>query len=283
MLKKMLMYRKRLQRLQAIGIDGVNGKEALTHRRKTIETMRKGQLVVRKQLTFHYALTSELRKRCKEQRSNKAIQAFHKVFGAGHILKKYKKTTTAKQCIGLSRSAIKNNERRNRKQPAYERKKHATIITAASRECVRSFFCRNDNSKATAGVRETVTRDEKTMQKRYLLKSVSELYKVFAAKNPAKIISASPFTRLKPFWVNRPKIHDRETCLCKQHENIQYKLSKLKDMQQVAGSTFEDTVQTVVCDKNAKDCMYRECERCKKKAVLFTSDEHDQDMIWWWQ
>ncbi|KAI0228114.1 hypothetical protein LSAT2_021403, partial [Lamellibrachia satsuma] len=63
-----------------MGVDSGNGKEALTLRRKTIETLRKGQLVVRKQLTFQYALTTELRKRCKDQRSNKAIQAFHKVF-----------------------------------------------------------------------------------------------------------------------------------------------------------------------------------------------------------
>ena len=58
--------------------------------------------------------------------------------------------------------------------------------------------------------------------------------------------------------------------------------AKLKDLQQVVG-TFVNTVQTVVCNESAKNCMYRECEHCKNKVVHFTSDEQDEEMTWWWQ
>ena len=88
---------------------------------------------------------------------------------------------------------MKNNKLKNRNKSEYERKKHATIITTATRTCVVSFFCNDNNSRTTAGVRETVTKDGEMMQKRYLLKFVPDLYKDFAADNFATTISASSF------------------------------------------------------------------------------------------
>ena len=146
---------------------------------------------------------------------------------------------------------------------------HIKVITSASatREHVQTFFCRDVNSKATAGVRETITKDGQAKQKRYLIKSMYALCTAFTAVNFAMVISVSSFTRLKPFWVKRPKIHERQTCLCKQHENIQYLHSKLKELVQVSSTTFEETVKTVsvVCDVKAKDCMYSECGQCRRR------------------
>ena len=126
------------------------------------------------------------------------------------------------QTIGVSRSAMKNNNQR--RHSAYERNKHNSVNTAATRECVSSFFCRDGNSRATAGGRETVTRDRKAKEKRYLLKTVPYLYKEFAVENPVAMISESSFTRQKPFWVKMPKIHERETCLCKRHEKPAFQI-----------------------------------------------------------
>ena len=78
-----------------------------------------------------------------------------------------------------------------------------------------SFFCNDNNSRTTAGVRETVTKDGEMMQKRYLLKFVPDLYKDFAADNFATTISASSFTRLKPFWVEAQNPREGDVSLQK--------------------------------------------------------------------
>ena len=74
-------------------------------------------------------------------------------------MKKYRQMSSATKVIDLSRLAIIINGKQSRKQTTYERKKHIKSITAATRQHVQSVFCTHGNSRATAGVRETVTKD----------------------------------------------------------------------------------------------------------------------------
>lgn len=68
-----------------------------------------------------------------------------------------------------------------------------------------------------------------------MLNSIDKLYQKFVVENPDINISHTSFWRCKPFWVTRPRDSDREACVCKQHDNLQY---------------IVDTAQIKICKNN---------------------------------
>ena len=79
-----------------------------------------------------------------------------------------------------------------------------------------------------------------------------------------------------PFWVVAPKENDRETCLCKLHENIQLVTNKLKILSLVETNNVDNLLDTTVCDRMNKACMYGECETCKDRDVMFAPHDHNK-------
>ena len=92
--------------------------------------------------------------------------------------------------------------------------------------------------------------------------------------NPDIRISRSMFACLKPFWVIRPRVHDRDTCLCKLHENSRLVHDKLKQLKALPACTLEDVLKHVVCSGDIKNrqCMTNDCKWCKGRRLPFLSD-----------
>jgi hypothetical protein len=86
---------------------------------------------------------------------------------------------------------------------------------------VHSFFCRDDNSRLTAGKNETKTYKRQKTQIRYLSHTVSTLYQKILSENPALKFGKSTFFKLRPFFVMKPTLSDRNQCLCSQCCNLQ--------------------------------------------------------------
>lgn len=63
---------------------------------------------------------------------------------------------------------------------------------------LKDFFERDDNSRLTAGVKDTVTRQKVKKQKRILLCSQKELHQKYLDDKKSKI-SYSSFCKQKPF------------------------------------------------------------------------------------
>jgi len=94
-------------------------------------------------------------------------------------------------------------------------------------EVITEFFTRDDVSTATASKKETVTRFKNRMQKPLLLDTLTNTPVKFCSEFLEHNISYSPFCQLKPFWVVPLAISDRETCLCRVHDNLQFTVDKL--------------------------------------------------------
>ncbi|ESN91594.1 hypothetical protein HELRODRAFT_165647 [Helobdella robusta] len=73
----------------------------------------------------------------------------------------------------------------------------------------------------------------------------------FCAEYIENIISYPMFTRLRPFWVRMPTSKDRETCLCKKHDNVQLKADKLYQLKtcHFGASNQQATIHTGVLYK----------------------------------
>lgn len=126
---------------------------------------------------------SELKKGNESLTNPKEKQILSKVI-AGKIIKKYRLGKYAHQEFGFSQKMI----RANQKRPSfleYHRKQQSNVITNADEITLAHFLERDDNSRATTGKRDTITRKQLKIQKRLLSDSLKNLHLKFkASKSP---------------------------------------------------------------------------------------------------
>lgn len=95
---------------------------------------------------------------------------------------------------------------------------------------------------------------------------MEKLHAKFKREYPEIKISYSEFCKRRPFWIIKPTVKDRDTCLCKTHANLQCKADKLFFHKVIKSSKIEDLVESLCCSSN-KQCMYRECAVCEEKTL----------------
>ncbi|XP_064614530.1 uncharacterized protein LOC135478188 [Liolophura sinensis] len=245
-------------------------------RKRARQTINAGQGFIRKELIFHYALTQQI-KQGKDtcEKNPKRAQLFAKLFGFGNILSKYRLLTKAQNTGLLSKKLLKTNaKQRNENLLVYERAKKRNCVTDAVKQKIQKFFERDDVSWCAAGKKQVITRNKVKKQKRFLLESLRSTYRKYVHLHPVRPVSFSQFWKLKPFWVVKPKFADRETCLCKVHENVHLLHNKLKNLGYLAEGSADETINQIVCSRDNKGCMYRDCAKCKHAEVVFNQTKY---------
>ena len=158
---------------------------------------------VRTCLLAHFSLLQHMSSNSKDKKRLFAL--------ARKISKKYR---------GLQSHFRRTTKSAQRSLSQKEEKEERKQIEISTEEIVRNFYCRDDNSRNTSGKKETITRKKIKMQKRYLTFTQEVLYEKFESEYPG-LVGRSTFYNYRPFWVLRPRINDRETCLCVRCCNIQ--------------------------------------------------------------
>jgi len=267
-------FKKRWQR----AVEQHKGNVPETPRTKTRRLLQyAGPSLVRKTLIFHHAIIDQIRTRYKETAQERQKCMFSRLL-CGNILKKYRLQRVAEQSIGFSAKRWKTDSRMSSIIGTSKKKYHS--LAARCKLNVVNFFERDDVSRIMAGKKQTVTQKKVKKQKRLLNDTLSNLYEKFRAEYEELKLSFSVFCRLKPFWVMKPSMADRETCLCKLHENTQFLAQKMKDVQAIVTDNLEQLVTEIVCDANRKECMYSECSECKDMAVKVKVSDPNLECHW---
>lgn len=243
---------------------------ALTPRSKTLEILSEipnAPSHVRKTLLYHNVIVDEQQ----QSRANTTRQS-----RGGMLIKKYRLFNFAKKS-GLPVSTQVNTPQK--------RAKRKDAVDDSTRQIIFEFYERDDNSRITTGKKQTVTRHKLKKQRRLLLDSMTNLHEKFCAEYVENIVSYTVFTRYRPFWVRMPTSKDRETCLCKKHDNIQLMADKLFQLKVLKSKFCEDYLQHVCCDVFDKSCMFRECETCNKQEIKFVEDgvPGNDTVVFWHQ
>ena len=229
----------------------------------------------RKTLLLHYSMMTDVRASLSNvSRQHRKIAL--SVLCATKLVRKHRLQAFMRKSIGISRSAVMTRNAVSKRSSLSELKS----------ETVRNFFEQDTASRMTGGKKDTITRKKQKRQKRFLLEPVSKLHKVFQKEYQHMKISRAAFARFKPFWVQRPSIRDRDTCLCTPHENLRLMYEKLKVLKLIIDKTLSETIAKTVCDVSNKSCMYSECSDCCKNQPTFETSEYSDDHItsWWnWQ
>jgi hypothetical protein len=138
---------------------------------------------------------------------------------------------------------------------------------------IEQFLRRDINSTVAPGKRDTITRRGLKKQKRYLNDSLKTLHEIFVKENTDNKVSYPTFCKFRPFYIVEMKAGDRNTCLCKLHENMRFKVEKLHQLKLIETKNPETVSECVVCDMKHKPCANGNCSRCKSKEIPLTTHE----------
>jgi len=240
--------------------------------RKTMLSPRK----TRKTLLLYYSIADGVKR---AERRDKRITA--SVLCAAKLVKKHRLLSLLRHSIGVARSQrTRSYDGSGFTGKDYIRRR----MLGPKRLVVMSFFEQDDVSRPTAGKKETVTRCKMKKQKRFLLEPVSKLYVKFRKRNSHVSMSRSTFAKMKPFWVKSQRIDDRETCLCKLHENSRFQLEKLQQLKLLPAGSLSDVISAMVCNTSVKECMFGECPKCRGCEPQFQESSIQQcPTVYWWK
>lgn len=234
---------------------------------KTNEVKKRKQNVKRT-LLFHFAMNEALKQKYKGS-SNKFKKSLSEIATAS-VLRKYRLTKKTRKCMGMQNTATKRQQ---------------NLLTKRRRldQDIHSFFERDENSRMTPGIKQTITVRKMKKQKRLLTASLQELYNKYIIETKEKI-SYSSFCRRKPFWVIAPKESDRETCACELHENTQLMADALHKRDIIDTSSLHLLVQRVSCDAENMMCMYSKCSKCSEINMSCLREgikvDHNEVVTW---
>ncbi|KAK6169376.1 hypothetical protein SNE40_020442 [Patella caerulea] len=135
------------------------------------------------------------------------------------------------------------------------------------------------------GKKDTITKLKNKKQIRLLNDSLKGLHAKYCNEFPAYMCSYATFCRQRPFWVVPPKLTDRDTCLCKKHENVLLIIERLAALKVLSTeeNSLEKKIQAVCCEDDYK-CYFGECCLCKVKKLKTNVFDEKQTTHWFqWQ
>ena len=114
---------------------------------------------------------------------------------------------------------------------------------------------------------------------------MTHLHAKFTNENPTSIVSHSTFCSLRPFWIVQPSARDRETCLCKLHENGNLVISKLCQLQMLPDGcrSVETCVDNAICIQGTRHCYKRNCANCTGNLRISLDEDTAQTSVEWCQ
>jgi len=147
----------------------------------------------------------------------------------------------------------------------YERNQQS--LSTDTKKQVYDFYFRDDISYQAPGKKDTIiikeNGEKKTLQKRYLLYTLNELYQLFIEENPQVVIGSSSFKDLRPCNVLYKSATPQNLCLCVYHENISLLLQSLnQNIHNLNSIDLNSFVKLLVCDDTQELCMFSNCTQC---------------------
>lgn len=106
------------------------------------------------------------------------------------------------------------------------------------------------------------------------------LHNKFKKEYPDINISNSEFCKKRPFWIKKPTVKDRDSCLCKTHANLQFMADKLAQHKVITTRKIEDLAISLCCSPYTKECMYRDCPKCVEKELLTSNFDPGAQTSW---
>ena len=93
-------------------------------------------------------------------------------------------------------------------------------------------------------------------------------------------LSYRQFVRYCPFFVTQPKVSDRNTCACLDHENVKLLSDKLQQKGLLKTASLSQLLSSIACSTENKPCMYRVCPQCCYNEVEVSRPQTEESVTW---
>ena len=230
--------------------------------------VRSGNKVVKRKLLFAATVEKQLKHNVSACTSERERQLHAKVISGrlmNHYLKKYN--------IGFMASKVISTHLRRKfcKQTSlqFEQMKRANSLNKVDTEAVTAFLEQDLNSCVAPGKKDCITKRQVKKQKRYLNSDLRKLY-VEYLRSSDRHMSYSSFCRLRPFWLVKPRVSARDTCMCVKHVNMEFRAQKLRYLGVLDSKSTRELCDVMCCSSTSKKCMHSECATCQTKKLPVT-------------
>ncbi|CAH0560416.1 unnamed protein product [Brassicogethes aeneus] len=264
--KKINKYKRRVSRLKKTKINNEIVRSISPLTKLNIEV--RDQVIpepIKRKLLFQDTILAQVRETYKMSLNEKTKQSLASVC-KGKYIRKYRFVKKAKNELGAWA---------NDKKKKLDRSHAYKLCTT-----IKHFYCRDDNSIQTPGKKQTITYRGIKKQKRLLLYNLRALHDKFC-KEFNSTVSLATFCRRRPFWVVRAKLTDRDSCLCKRHDNLQKMLATLVKEKVTTERNLELLCDVVCCNTESLLCMTNGCKTCQDKNAIDAKEvAHDKVVRW---
>lgn len=232
---------------------------------------------VHRALMFSSAIILAIKQKYKSSKSYREKQFIAKLLSAR--IKRYRMSSEAQSTLGIPRRSI--NAADHDRLLLYSRKCSESVGTRLANS-VQEFFCRDDNSRITTSKTDTKSKNGVKKQRRILMETLTRLHAKYRVET-GNTISYSLFCKMKPFFVVAPTNEDRETCLCKLHENGRLLVERLHQLRRLPADvdSVGSCVNAAVCAEPNHDCYERNCNHCKNRLEFPEIINNPEDTITW--
>ncbi|KAF9794081.1 hypothetical protein SFRURICE_013546 [Spodoptera frugiperda] len=90
----------------------------------------------------------------------------------------------------------------------------------------------------------------------------------------------SNLLQTQTFWIVKPKVDQRDTCLCITHANIDLKLTALHNGKILNYNSYQKLLQELCCDRYNEQCISRECQKCLNKTPSYKEFNDKKSIIY---
>jgi len=228
---------------------------------------------VKRTLLFHNTIVTVLKEKNKALVQNKTKKMLRDLF-LHQLMIKYHLQKLMVRTLGIScrRKARAENQK-------------CKGLSLKTMKKIQQYFQSDDVSRITTGKRDTITKNAEKRQRRVLLDTIQNLHVKFCADNPLEHVSYSLFCTLRPFHVVHASARDRQTCLCKVHENGQLMFDKLNNLKLLPPTcnSLEKCIEGICCDGGKEECYNRRCSICRDKSLISADGADEDTEVCWWE
>ena len=243
--------------------------DPLTSPEKNVQDIiHKGHDAVKKELLFGQVLVSQLTENMSEMKTEHEKSTFAKAV-SGKVMKKYKFMSKLSNVVSTH---MQRKYSTTKSFSTGRSKKQKEMVHAFIKENVQNFLEKDENSANAPGAKDCVVRHGKVIRKRFLLDTLDNLHKKFVAETKIQI-SRATFFRVRPFWIVTRPVTSRDTCMCKTHANFHLILNRLISLNVTSIKKSMDFASSVTCASTRKDCMYRDCLKCKNTVFNMPNED----------
>ncbi|CAH2086564.1 unnamed protein product [Euphydryas editha] len=150
----------------------------------------------------------------------------------------------------------------------YPKEKTSASLSKETVAQIEAFYQRDDISRAAPGikdyksVKDPTTGERQRLQKRHLVMSIGECYRLFIEEYPTLKVGKTKFYATRPSHVRPVSEIPHDVCVCVYHANFSFLIETASHTFASFPPSAKKLLEEVCCNIESEECMTNKCTQC---------------------